>query len=257
MHGVEELARQLGIGHGQVERGALTQHVWPERYVRNSRTLSLEDQLTMLDTTVAVVGLGGLGGIAVDTLARLGVGTLTLIDGDAFEESNLNRQMLATVALMGTTKVEAAARRVEAVNPAVTACPHEQFLTAENAHALLSGASLVMDCLDTISARLTLEKAARSLGIPLVSGAVAGLSGQVTVVYPKDPGLAALYGSADAAPERGIETALGNLAPAVNIIASLQCTEVVKVILDRPGQLRNRLLLMDLADNSFDVMELG
>ena len=253
---VEELALELGVGLGQVERRALAQHVWPERYVRNSRTFSVEDQAALLEATVAVVGLGGLGGTAVDTMARLGMGTLILIDGDTFEDSNLNRQLLATDALMGAAKSNAAARRVKAVNPAVTTRPHQMFLTFGNAHTLLAGASLVMDCLDTIPARLILEKAARSLGIPLVSGAVAGLSGQVTVIYPEDPGLASLYGDTEDTPERGVETALGNIAPTVNMVASLQCTEAVKVILDRPGQLRKRLLLLDLADNSFDVMDL-
>lgn len=257
LQAVERLAQRHEITPGQVERQALAQQIWPERYIRNSRTLTAEDQAALLDATVAVVGLGGLGGTAVEILARLGVGTLAIIDGDTVEESNLNRQMVATRALIGTAKAEAAARRVEAINPAVSVCPHPQFLTAENAPALLSGAALAVDCLDTISSRLILEKAARSLGIPLVSGAVAGFSGQVTVVYPEDPGLAALYGDADKASDRGIETALGNLAPGVTIIAALQCTEALKVLLDRPGQLRNRLLLMDLADYSFDVMELG
>lgn len=252
---VAALASRLGLEPRQVERRALDLDIWPERYARNSRTLSAEDQAVLLDATVAVVGVGGLGGIAVDTLARLGVGTLILIDGDVFEESNLNRQLLATGEALGTPKVRAAARRVEAVNAAVTVRFHETFLSPENAENLLHGADLVLDCLDTISARRTLEKTARRLGIPMVSGAVAGLSGQVTVIYPEDDGLAVLYGNEDEAPERGVETALGNLAPTVNIVASLQCTEAAKVLLDRPGQLRRRLLLMDLADNSFEVIE--
>ena len=241
----------------RVERRALDLGIWPERYARNSRTLSAQDQAVLLDATVAVVGLGGLGGIAADTLARLGIGALILIDGDVFDESNLNRQLLATAGEMGTPKVTAAARRIKGVNGAVSVRPHQTFLTTENAETLLRGADSVLDCLDTIPARLVLENAARRLAIPVVSGAVAGLSGQVTVTYPGDAGLAALYGDGDSVPERGVETALGNLAPPVNIIASLQCTEALKVLLGRPGQLRSRLLFMDLSDNSFEVIETG
>ena len=252
---VAALAARWNVAVEKVERRTLDLGIWPERYVRNNRTFCAEDQAALLDATVAVVGVGGLGGIAADTLARMGVGTLILIDGDVFEESNLNRQLLATGETLGTPKARAAARRVAAVNAAVIVRPCETFLSAENAEDLLCGADLVLDCLDTVSARRTLEKAARRLGIPMVSGAVAGLSGQVTVIYPDDAGLALLYGDENETPERGVETALGNLAPTVNIVASLQCTEAAKVLLGRPGQLRRRLLLMDLADASFEVIE--
>ena len=252
---VADLATLFQSGRREIERRALALGIWPERYARNSQTLTAKDQETLLDATVALVGLGGLGGIAADTLARLGIGTLILVDGDLFEDSNLNRQLLATTEELGRPKARAAARRIAVVNPSVTVHPHETFLSAENAKTMLQQADLVMDCLDTIPARLALERAASDIGIPVVSGAVAGLSGQVTVIYPEDAGLAALYGDGDAIPERGVETTLGNLAHPVNIVASLQCSEALKVLLRRPGQLRNRLLLMDLSDNSFDIID--
>jgi molybdopterin-synthase adenylyltransferase len=250
------IARRYGIARHEVEIAALTHQVVPERYVRNMDSLGMDDQITLLRATVAVIGTGGLGGQVIETLARIGVGTLILADGDIFDESNLNRQLLSTEPGLGMSKVESAARRVAAVNSSVDVHTHSLFLDPGNAEKILTGADLVVDCLDTIPARLSLEAAARTLSIPMVSAAVAGTSGQLTVVFPEDPGLAALYGAPGQVPARGIETRLGNLPQTVGLVASLQASETVKVLLNRKGILRNRLLLVDLADNSFDTMNL-
>jgi molybdopterin/thiamine biosynthesis adenylyltransferase len=115
-----------------------------------------------------------------------------------------------------------------------------------------------VDCLDNIPSRFTLESVAKQSGIPMVSAAIAGIAGHVTTIYPGDKGLESIYGPPDQvnAPT-GDEVRLGCLAPGVNLIASIECTEVVKVLLQRPGDLRNRLLVVDLADYVFETLRLS
>jgi molybdopterin/thiamine biosynthesis adenylyltransferase len=91
----------------------------------------------------------------------------------------------------------------------------------------------------------------------MVSAAVAGMSGQLAVFFPEDEGLAALYGDLDAAPAQGAETTLGNLPFTVTLLASLECSEAVKVLLGKGSALRGRLLVFDLAEPVFEVIEIA
>jgi len=253
---VRQLAQKQNMSIRRIEIAALKAGIVPERYTRNFNTFALTDQVALLEAHVAVIGLGGLGGGVVEMLARTGVGILTLVDGDAFDDSNLNRQFLSGMDTLGSAKALAAGKRVAAVNPAVETRVHERFMKAENAGNLLSSADLVIDCLDSVDARFMLEDAARKTGIALVSGAVAGTSGQVTVVFPGDPGLRLVYGNPGEAPDKGAETKLGTVSAAVTLIAALQCSEAIKILLGQKSTLQNRLLLMDMSDNSFETISL-
>ena len=99
-------AEAYGMAVGEIERVALETGLLPARYQRNRKTLSTADQLKLFRSTVAVVGCGGLGGYVVEELARLGVCRLKAIDPDVFEEHNLNRQLMSTIAALGQPKVE-------------------------------------------------------------------------------------------------------------------------------------------------------
>ena len=112
----------------------------PARYNRNLHSLSEDECASLADKRAVVVGCGGLGGYCIEELARLGVGHLRAIDGDAFEESNLNRQILATQATLGQDKAQTAAARVLAVNPLVAVEPVSTLLDEGNAGALVEGA---------------------------------------------------------------------------------------------------------------------
>lgn len=252
---VSSLARRFETPARVVEIAALTGGVYPLRYIRNFRTFTPDDQIRLLRARVAVIGLGGLGGTVAELLARAGVGQLTLVDGDGFEESNLNRQLLCTAsgAVAGEPKAGAAARRVAEINPAVEPTVHAVYLNSENGAELLAGAAVAVDCLDTISARHTLAAAATAAGIPLVSAAVAGACGQVTTILPGDDGLTRIYGEADGP---AAEAEIGCLGPAVTFLAALESAEVLKVLLSRGRLLQNRLLIADLMDASVEVFEL-
>jgi len=253
---VENIARESRLSLRTVEIAALEHGVIPERYVRNMKTWAPADQVALLQAVVGVVGLGGLGGTVVEILARAGIGHLILIDGDRFEGHNLNRQLLSTVDLTGIPKAQAASRRVAAVNPSVAVTRHSEFIDEANAPRLLQGANVVVDCLDNLPDRFLIEKAAKNLRAPLVSAAVAGLSGQVTTVFPDDPGLELVYGSPGEWPAKGAETTLGCLPQAVVLLAALECAEVFKILLAQPHCLQHRLLVVDLTDNTFETMQL-
>ena len=250
------LADETGVTGRVVEIAALKQRILPDRYLRNMHTISPAEQIRLLESAVCIVGLGGLGGLVTETLARMGVGQLHLVDGDLFEAHNLNRQLFSDIDRIGTPKVAAAVRRVKTINPGLEVMASATYLAPENAGTLLGACDLVVDCLDSIQSRFTLEAAAKSAGIPMVSAAVAGITGHVTTIFPQDTGLENIYGPEDGlSMTKGAETHLGCLAPGVNLIASLECAEVFKLLLERGKPLKNKLLVVDLADSTFETLQ--
>ena len=252
-----DLADRYGTDHKSVQLVALEQGIVPEVYARNQKRLSSTDQIKLLKSHVAIIGLGGLGGTVTEILARIGIGSLTLVDGDRFDDSNLNRQLLSSTELLGTPKALAAEARVRAVNPAVETRAVSSFLTAENAANLLGSIDIAVDCLDSITDRFTLETACRKLAIIMVSAAIGGTSGQLTVTYPEDRGLSRVYGPPDRAVRKGVETTLGTLPFAAISLAAMECAEVVAIAVGNPSELRNRLLITDLIDHSLEIVDLG
>ncbi|MGA6925050.1 MAG: HesA/MoeB/ThiF family protein [Desulfosarcina sp.] len=255
---VMRLSEEVDLSGRLIEIAALRQDILPDRYLRNMRTLTMADQIRLLESAVCVVGLGGLGGLVTDTLARLGIGRLHLIDGDRFEAHNLNRQLMSSMATIGNPKTEAAAMNVRRINPGIIVNTSDTYLTTENAETLVASCNLAVDCLDNIRSRFALETATKRTGIPMVSAAVAGMSGHVTTIFPGGQGLADIYGPEEALKaDHGVEAQLGCLAPGVNLIASLECAEALKILLGRDGSLVGKLLIVDLADYTFEALQLG
>jgi molybdopterin/thiamine biosynthesis adenylyltransferase len=254
---VHDLATANDCSVREVELAALDTGVVPWRYVRNVGTIGLDGQAKLLRSTAAVVGLGGLGGYVAEALARMGVGRLSLIDGDAFEEHNLNRQILSSEARLGANKAEAAAMRVAAVNSALEVTAHTAMLTRKNLPQLLEGADVVVDALDRLPIRVVLQEGAQALGIPMVHGSIAGFLGQVMTIFPGDPGLRGLYGEPDQLPEQGLEAQLGTPAATPMAVAAWEVQEVVKLLTGCGELLRHRLLLMDMGTGTVDFLQLG
>jgi molybdopterin-synthase adenylyltransferase len=252
-----DIAQRSGRTRKEIDILALEQSIVPERYIRNMDALSMKDQITLLQSRVCIVGLGGLGGSVVETLARIGIGAMTVIDGDIFDESNLNRQVLSSEHNLSQTKTTAALEKILTVNSSILIQDHTEKMDEENAVHLLEHADIAVDCLDNIQARFILEKAAKKAGIPMVSAAVAGFSGQITAIFPEDRGLELVYGPEQSlSATRGAETTLGNLAFTVSLVASLECAEVVKILLNKNSDLRNQLLIVDLKEPTFEKIRL-
>lgn len=224
-----------------------------DRYQRNMNALSPVENQRLKDFHVVVVGCGGLGGYIIEMLARLGVGTLTVVDGDVFDETNLNRQLLSAEANIGTPKVQAAKERIALVNSQVKVHPIHGLLTAENGLEMISGTDLVFDALDNVSSRLILENLCETAGIPLVHGAIAGWFGQVSVILPGDR---TLHSILPEGVDKGIETELGNPAFTPALVASIEVAEGIKLLLGREGILRHKLLTIDLLNQDYEVLSL-
>jgi molybdopterin-synthase adenylyltransferase len=253
-----QLSAAFEVTHRQIEIEALTNGIVPTRYLRNMNSFSPADQIRLLRSQAAVVGLGGLGGTVIEILARAGVGHLVLIDGDRFEEHNLNRQMLCLQESIGSSKAQKAAERVCAINSSVNISVQPLFLTDENALHLIAGSQVVVDCLDNIHSRFTLQTAAQRADIPLVSAAVAGTTGHVTTIFSQDVGLERIHGPRHSlANTHGAEIILGNLPQTVTMVAAMEGAEALKVLTGRTRQLlRDKLWVMDLSDNTFEVISL-
>ncbi len=221
------------------------------RDIQSLDTVTKKELEIIRTKTIGVVGAGGLGGYVIEMLARFGVGTLRIIDGDIFDVSNLNRQVLSTEANLGQVKVEAAAHRVAAINSRVqTEIFHETF-NKQNAEEFLSNVDVAMDCLDNVRARLLLEQKCKALNIPMVHGAVGAWSGQVMTIMPGDDTLRAIYGEGDAALA---PVGAASFIPAT--IASYQVAECIKLLIGRGEVLRHRMMYFDLLSNNNFVVDL-
>jgi len=206
------------------------------------------DQEKLAESRVLIVGCGGLGGYVTELLARAGAGRLTVVDGDVFSESNLNRQLYCTADTLGRSKAAAAAERVAAVNPLITCEAVQEFLTEENADRILDGHDVAVDALDNAESRALLLKAAARAGIPLVHGAIAGFIGRVSVIYPEGAASALISAGHD----RGIEQETGNLSFTASCVASIQAAETVKCLLSKGQILENRTVEIDLLNCAFE-----
>ncbi len=218
------------------------------RYERNSPALSLAEQEQLSSKRILIAGCGGLGGYIIEFLGRIGVGHLTVVDGDVFTDSNLNRQLLSSEETLGKPKPQCAKERMGLVNPLVTVEPVNAFVDASNAVTLLTGYDVIVDALDNGPARMILAEAASGLRIPLVSGAISGWRGRVFVVLPGDDSTFFWSG------EKGL--ASGNLCFTASAVASVQAAETVKLLLNRPGVLKNRLLEFDLLRGEWEDIPL-
>jgi molybdopterin/thiamine biosynthesis adenylyltransferase len=251
------MAQAHGLEGYQIEILALQNDLVPVRYLRNLKSFSFADQIALLQSAVAVIGVGGLGGVVCEILARSGVGTLRLIDGDAFEEHNFNRQLVSAPDHLGQAKAQVAATRLRQINPSLHIESIVSFLDQSNGPDLARGMDVMVDCLDTLTSRFDLEAVTRTAKIPLVSAAVAGAMGQVTVIMPGDPGLKQIYGDVAEAADRGVETSLGCLAHGVFFLAALEAGEVLKLCRGRGQSLRHKLLIADLEDHSYEVLDMS
>ena len=253
---IKQIAKKFHYPSKEIEILALDEGILPSRYQKNYSSISLSEQIKLLRSKVAVIGCGGLGGNILELLARLGVGEIIVIDGDKFNESNLNRQILCTEENLKKSKVKEAAVRVRKINSSVKVKTHTLFINSKNIQEIIQGADLAIDALDNISTRFVLEKACQELEIPLVHGAVDGFNGQVSTIFPQDQGLELIYGSLKKLNRQKRISRLSVPAVTPALIASFQVQEVIKILLQKGKPLRNELLFIDLEDHDIEILKL-
>lgn len=145
-----------------------TQKMYEESFTRNIGVISVEEQEKLKNARVTVVGAGGVGGITLIQLARMGVSSLHVIDQDVFETSNINRQMLSSISRLGKSKADVALEVLKDINPLLQVDVTKEFVTEENALELLKNTYLIIDATDNLVARVIIHRTARMLGIPSI-----------------------------------------------------------------------------------------
>lgn len=249
---IEQLAANTGLSLRKVECLVLAQGIVPVRYARNLGTFTIAGQQRLLASKVLVAGLGGLGGYAVEQLARSGVGALVAVDFDVFTEQNLNRQILCTTATLRQKKVDVARQRVSEINPSVEligyARPVEQL--PDDIYADLH---LVMDCLDNVPARLALEARCSAHEIPLVHGAIGGWCGRVGVSWPGSELLKRICSPHS----QGIEHTYGTPTVSPAVAAGLMVAQALRILLNEVSHSSTTLQWFDLQNDDWEILRLS
>jgi len=219
-----------------------------ERYSRHLLIpeVGLEGQEKLLEAKVLLLGAGGLGSPTALYLAAAGVGTIGVVDDDDVDLSNLQRQVIHTTDRIGTPKVDSAEESMRAINPDVEVVKYKTRLDASNIMEIISGWDVIVDGVDNFPTRYLLNDASVRLRIPVVSAAILGFEGQLSVFSPYEgPCYRCLFRvppPAELAPSCGANGVLGVLPGTMGL---LQATEVIKLVVGTGEPLIGRLLMYD------------
>lgn len=232
-----------------------------DRYTRNIALAALGEggQRRLRNARVCVVGAGGLGSPVLLYLAGAGIGSLTLVDDDLVDATNLQRQVIHSTAAVGTPKVDSAAARVRALAPDVRVVPVRLRLDAANAAGVLAGHDVVVDATDNIAARYVLSDTCASLDVPCVWGALAGARAQVSVFHGTPDGCGLTLRDLFPEPPDGAPTAseVGAFGATCGIAGSVMAAEAVKVVTGAGEPLYGRVLFVDAWSGTFAEIPLA
>jgi adenylyltransferase/sulfurtransferase len=229
-----------------------------DRYARHL-VLPEIGEARLLDAKVLVIGAGGLGSPLLLYLAAAGVGTLGVVDDDAVDLSNLQRQVLHDTSSIGTPKVESARRRLAEVNPEISLQAHAERLTKDNALQVISAYDLVADGSDNFATRYLVNDACYLARRPLVSAAIMRFDGQLSTykAFLREAGqpethpcYRCLFGD-QPADFKGSCADVGVLGALAGVLGTLQAVEVIKELLGIGRSFSGRLLLYDSLETSF------
>ncbi|MFL6380747.1 MAG: ThiF family adenylyltransferase [Nitrososphaeraceae archaeon] len=229
-------------------------------FQRYSRQIMLEEigftgMEKLRNAKVCVVGVGGIGNPIVTQLTAMGIAKLKIVDRDVVEISNLHRQHLYSEKDIGKVKVEVAAERLRALNPAVEIEPAPLSVTKYTAENIIAGFDIVIDALDSIDARYALNDACIKFNIPFIYGGALGMMGSIFTILPnKSACLRCVFPalSEDDMPTCSTEGVHPSL---LYLVGGIQVSEAVKIIMGRQPTLENKLLYIDLNELSFDKIQ--
>ena len=217
--------------------------------------IGIEGQKKLINATVALVGMGGLGCPVSQSLIASGIGKLIIIDGDKVELSNLHRQPLYGVEDIGRLKVQVAKKKLMQLNESAIVEPIEEFLDENNGLNFVSDATIIIDATDNIQTRQLIDRLSKKLEIPMVYGGLYRYEGQVAVLNANgSPGYVDLFpeptSSGDACADAGV---LGMLP---GIIGNIQALEAVKLIVGAKPNLVGKLLIYNGMNHSTQTIVL-
>lgn len=223
------------------------------RYERQRMMKEIGDkgQEKLSQSTVAVIGCGGLGSPAMTYLSCVGIGRLIIIDCDVVSETNLNRQFLHGRKDIGRPKVVSAKEKLLDMNGEIEIVGVEEKLTPENVGRIIDGADVVIDCVDNIETRILLGRACLSKNIPLVEAGVQGFYGWVMSIERESACLECMGFE-----NMAIKTPVPIIGTTAGVIGTLQANECIKIILGMEGNLFGTMLQYDGISGSIDRIEL-
>ena len=214
--------------------------------------IDVEGQQKIIDSTMLIIGMGGLGSPTALYLAAAGVGHLIIADFDQVELSNLQRQIIHRTADIGEDKVNSAKAKLLELNPNITVTVANEIMHSDNLASLIKDVDIVLDGTDNFESRFEINKACVECHKPLISAAVIRFEGQISVFkgYEVDqPCYQCLYSEDGNGRESCVEN--GVLAPVAGLVGTIQALQAIKVLLGLGEQLCGELLLIDGLDLSF------
>ncbi len=220
--------------------------------------VGIEGQERLLASRALVIGAGGLGSAAALFLGSAGVGSITLVDHDCVDLTNLQRQIAHSMDRVGQPKVLSAQLAIHALNPEVQVHTISVRADAQTLDAEVARAHVVLDCSDNYETRQALNAACVRHGVPLVSGAAIRFDAQISVYDPRhasSPCYACLF-DPGTPPEETRCATMGVLAPLVGIIGSMQAAEALKLLSGAGTSLAGRLLMLDARSMEWSQLRL-
>ena len=250
----------------------------PTRYISDgyweiaSRQMSIvtrSEQEKFKNAKITVIGCGGIGGQTIEMLARMGVGEIVLVDEDAFDLSNLNRQTLATLSDVGLDKSAVAADKVRLINPYVKVTCFSEHVDETNIDEIIGDSNIVIDALDNVLTRVIVSRKAKEKRIPYIHGAIHATLGQITVFLPNSEktyeemfNLPSLGKELDEKTVDELKNVTSGVPPVIgptpNLIGCLEAIEAFKIITGiGKVTVAPKMLSFDLLDlSSFNIVEL-
>ena len=220
--------------------------------------IEIEGQQKIMDSTMLIIGMGGLGSPTALYLAASGVGHIIIADFDQVELSNLQRQIIHGTSDIGDDKVNSAKTKMLEINPNIKVTIANEIVHTDNLSSLIKDVDIVLDGTDNFESRFEINKACVEFQKPLVSAAVIRLEGQISVFkgYEKDqPCYQCLYSEEGNENESCVQN--GVLAPVAGLVGTIQALQAIKVLLGLGDQLCGTLLLVDALDLSFRKVKIG
>ncbi|MCB9838300.1 MAG: ThiF family adenylyltransferase [Phycisphaeraceae bacterium] len=232
----------------------------PDRHHRQRLLPGIGDagQRRLREAHALIVGVGALGSAVAESLCRAGVGTLTLVDRDIVEPTNLQRQSLYAEADLGAAKAHAAAKRLRAIDASAQINPVAEDFAQRNARRLAGGADLIIDGTDNFETRYLINDLTVATDRPYIyGGVVATQAMQMTIIPGRTPCLRCVF--EDPPPPGSTPTcdSAGVLGPAVQTVAALQAIAAMKILVGAPETVDRRLFTADLWTNRFERIDLG
>jgi molybdopterin-synthase adenylyltransferase len=243
------------------------ERIYWEMIDRQKEILNRKEQLKLKNSTITVIGCGGIGGAAIEMLARMGVSNIKIVDKDKFEVSNINRQLMSSIDSVGREKTEVTKEIICSINSFVNVETFNTELNKDNVREIIKGSKVIVDALDNLESRIITSRCALELDIPFVHGAIHGTMGQITTFTAATPSYEETFKLLSYEKElnskvlnelkkltRAVPPVIG---PIPNIVGCIQSFEVIKILTNRGNVITAPdVLIFDLMKkNPFSVVK--